>query len=54
VLLTRDGVPKITDFGLARLDVLPAELGVGQGGVIPDALTASGQLLGTPHYMAPE
>ena len=54
VLLTRDGVPKITDFGLARLDALPAELGAGQGGAIPDALTASGQLLGTPHYMAPE
>ena len=26
VLLTRDGVPKITDFGLARLEALPAEL----------------------------
>ena len=54
VLLTRDGVPKITDFGLARLDALPAELGASQGGAIPDALTGSGQLLGTPHYMAPE
>lgn len=47
VLLTRDGVPKITDFGLARLDALGAEPGV-------DALTTTGQLLGTPHYMAPE
>lgn len=50
VLLTRDGVPKITDFGLARLDALPAE----PGEAIPDALTTSGELLGTPHYMAPE
>ena len=30
VLLTRDGVPKITDFGLARLEAPPAELGAGQ------------------------
>jgi serine/threonine protein kinase/tetratricopeptide (TPR) repeat protein len=42
VLLTADGTPKITDFGLAkRLD--------GQAG-----MTGSGQLLGTPSYMAPE
>ena len=55
VLLTRDGVPKITDFGLARLEALPAEFGAGRGGNDrPDALTTSGQLLGTPQYMAPE
>jgi WD40 repeat protein len=41
VLLTEDGTPKVTDFGLARqLDE------AGQ--------TASGAVMGTPSYMAPE
>jgi serine/threonine protein kinase len=42
VLLTEDGVPKITDFGLAKL--LERE----------EELTAHGEILGTPSYMAPE
>jgi serine/threonine-protein kinase len=42
VVLTADGTPKITDFGLAkRLD--------GE-----QTLTATGEVLGTPSYMAPE
>jgi tetratricopeptide (TPR) repeat protein/tRNA A-37 threonylcarbamoyl transferase component Bud32 len=42
VLLTRDGIPKITDFGLAkRLEDDSHQ-------------TKSGALLGTPSYMAPE
>jgi serine/threonine protein kinase len=40
VLLTDDGTPKITDFGLAKQER-------------PD-LTATGAILGTPSYMAPE
>jgi hypothetical protein len=42
VLLTEDGEPKLTDFGLAkRLEGAPA-------------VTESGAVLGTPGYMAPE
>ena len=42
VLLTADGTPKVTDFGLAR------RLEVGS------SLTHSGTAVGTPSYMAPE
>jgi WD40 repeat protein len=42
VLLTSDGAPKITDFGLAK------DLGIDSG------QTESGSILGTPSYMAPE
>ncbi len=41
-MLTEDGIPKITDFGLAKL--LES----------PESLTHSGAILGTPSYMAPE
>jgi serine/threonine-protein kinase len=50
VLLGPDGTPKVTDFGLARrLDDQgwPDE-------VPPAARTQTGQVLGTPSYMAPE
>src|SRR5205823_6011188 len=42
VLIDQEGEPRVTDFGLAkRLDAA-------------DELTLSGQVLGTPAYMAPE
>src|SRR5262249_36142588 len=42
VLLTRDGSPRVTDFGLAkRLDAA-------------DDLSRTGAVMGTPSYMAPE
>ena len=42
ILLSADGTPKISDFGLARYIDLQ------------DALTISGMRVGTPSYMAPE
>jgi serine/threonine protein kinase len=45
ILLTRDGTPKISDFGLAKLIGEREE---------EEAVTAEGMILGTPSYMAPE
>ena len=42
VVLTEEGIPKVTDFGLAKL--MEREAGV----------TRTGDILGTPSYMAPE
>lgn len=45
ILLTKDGVPKVTDFGLAkRLEEEAAESGA----------TREGTVMGTPSYMSPE
>ena len=41
VLLTPDGIPKVTDFGIARDESL-------------DTMTATGVMMGTPYYMSPE
>ena len=42
VLLTKDGVPKLTDFGLAKADVSNHQM------------TVTGAVLGTPDFMPPE
>lgn len=42
ILLTRDGVAKLTDFGLVRTDLEDSRL------------TASGMMVGTPAFMSPE
>jgi len=54
ILMTLDGQPKVSDFGLAKhLDagLLPSSAGC--RGPIPPATTL-GTVLGTPEYMAPE
>jgi serine/threonine protein kinase len=48
ILLTREGVPKITDFGLAKF------LDPDAAGDSPVVLTETDTILGTPSYMAPE
>ena len=56
VLLTPEGVPKIADFGLARLPRATDE-GSGKDGLGHDAASdddASSALAGTPGYLAPE
>jgi serine/threonine-protein kinase len=47
VLMSRDGTPKITDFGLAKL--IEDEQDRDSG-----SLTMVGQFVGTPSYMSPE
>jgi predicted Ser/Thr protein kinase len=53
ILLDRQGRVKIADFGLAKIAGQPP---AGEAAVVGKAwtLTATGQVMGTPHYMAPE
>src|SRR5207237_8030389 len=49
ILITADGTAKIADFGIAK----SAEMVSGTAGG-PVDLTLTGQLVGTPAYLAPE
>jgi Tol biopolymer transport system component/tRNA A-37 threonylcarbamoyl transferase component Bud32 len=49
VMITRDGVVKVLDFGLSRLAVEQSD-----GRISTDSLTVDGNLVGTAAYMAPE
>jgi tetratricopeptide (TPR) repeat protein/tRNA A-37 threonylcarbamoyl transferase component Bud32 len=52
VLVADDGRVRVADFGLARLDAQGAS--ASPGDVAAEAITRSGQIMGTPVYMAPE
>jgi len=52
VLVTRNGRPVVTDFGLARIDI-PIDPNASTMSGDP-LLTATGAIVGTPAYLAPE
>ena len=53
ILMTKDGVLKVTDFGLVRAGAVIAD-GKGRGNVSGKGMTRIGDLMGTEGYMAPE
>jgi eukaryotic-like serine/threonine-protein kinase len=56
VLVGKDGRPRVSDFGLARVDERPSSPIVSIGGTssLDTPMTMTGALMGTPAYMAPE
>ncbi|MFC1851555.1 protein kinase [candidate division CSSED10-310 bacterium] len=63
VLITAEGVPKLSDFGLARREFIPGKhaggddletLSSGGQATRSEALTGSQAIIGTPNYLSPE
>jgi eukaryotic-like serine/threonine-protein kinase len=54
VLVGEDGRVRVGDFGLARIDAARAHDPETIAGMLATPVTATGALLGTPSYMAPE
>jgi len=52
ILVTADGIPKILDFGIAR--VVDPLAGLGRASDSGSGLTQAGEIIGTPAYMSPE
>ncbi len=54
VMVTREGRVKVLDFGLAKLETHPSELGHTAAASVTTPLSVPGQIMGTVPYMAPE
>jgi eukaryotic-like serine/threonine-protein kinase len=53
LMLRRDGIAKVLDFGIARQGALPQDASAPTHAALP-TLTGTGVQIGTPQYMAPE